>query len=290
MGITGKYLLTLLVSILDKHFNYTEAANTMKYFFLVLPEKALSQIFGLWAQITWPKPVQVFINETFSKMYKINEKEMVGDISDYKSLSDFFIRHLKSTFRPVQNGIVHPCDANLSVSSKITSDTLIQNKKMDYFIDDFLRLSVEDEFFEGHQLTYYLSPKDYHRVHVPVDCKLVSVRHISGKLWPVNLWAVKNIKDLFCVNERLVFKFKTKTYTYFLVMVGALNVGSINISVEGAQFFEKDEETMLDIKVSKAQELGYFNMGSSVVLVLPSKAGSFTSEAPKNVQYGQSIV
>ena len=112
---------------------------------------------------------------------------------------------------------------------------------------------------------------------------------MSGKLWPVNSWAVKNIDQLFCVNERLVFKFKAPTYAYFLVMVGALNVGSINMSIEGTQFYEKDEETVVGRPLSKGEELAYFNMGSSAVLILPQEAGLVTEHGDQKVKLGQSV-
>ena len=160
----------------------------------------------MWARIHWPKPIQVTINSLFAKLYKINTSEAKEPLESFKSLSDFFIRELKDGARPISGEIVHPCDATLSVSAKIKSDTLIQNKLNSYYINDFLRLNVDDQLVDGHQLTYYLSPQDYHRVHVPMDSKLVSIKHISGTLWPVNKWAVKNIDQLFCVNERIVFK------------------------------------------------------------------------------------
>ena len=151
----------------------------MKFIFLVIPEKLLSHLFGLWAQIEWPAPIQLFINTTFANMYKINLSEAIKPIDEFESLSAFFIRHLKPEARPIGEGVVHPCDAYLSVSAKISSDTLIQNKKINYYINDFLRLNEDDNFISGHQLTYYLSPQDYHRVHVPMDSELVSIKHLS---------------------------------------------------------------------------------------------------------------
>ncbi len=261
----------------------------MKFILLVIPEKLLSHLFGLWAKIEWPTPIQVLVNTTFSNMYKINLEEAIKPIDEFKSLSAFFIRHLKPEARPIGDGIVHPCDALLSVSQPIKSDTLIQNKKISYYINDFLRLNEDDNYIDGHQLTYYLSPQDYHRVHVPMDSELVSIKHISGKLWPVNDWAVKNVDQLFCVNERLVFKFKAPTYEYFLVMIGALNVGSINMSVEGTQFYEKDEETLVNRSLKKGDELAYFNMGSSAVLILPKQAGLVFESENKKTKLGESV-
>lgn len=263
--------------------------SLIKAVLLVIPEKLLSHLFGMWAKIEWPAPIQLFINTTFADMYKINLSEAIKPIDEFKSLSAFFIRHLKPEARPLGEGVIHPCDAFLSVSQPIQSDMLIQNKKINYYINDFLRLNEDDNYIDGHQLTYYLSPQDYHRVHVPMDSELVSVKHISGKLWPVNNWAVKNVDQLFCVNERLVFKFKAASFDYFLVMIGALNVGSINMSIEGTQFYEKDEETIVGKPLLKGEELAYFNMGSSAVLILPKQAGHVLEAENKKTKLGDSI-
>ena len=155
------------------------------------------------------------------------------------------------------------------------------------------------EAFQGGQyLTYYLCPRDYHRVHSPVSGKILSCTHVPGKLWPVNPWSVENITQLFAINERTLTLIETDRGLVMVVMVGATNVGKMTMSfdreiVTNASHFRSlnTKEYHPTIDVEKGQELGIFNMGSTViVLTTPSFFANQQPEIVKDhVKYGESL-
>ena len=143
--------------------------------------------------------------------------------------------------------------------------------------------------------TIYLSPKDYHRIHMPLDGSLKSMKYIPGKLFSVNQNTVNNIDQVFARNERLVCYFDTEFGEIALVMVGAIFVGSMQTSWEGqiTPPYSKSVKTFeyknRQIKLSKGDELGRFNMGSTVILLLPCDSPSLNIELGESLKMGQSI-
>jgi len=264
-----------------------------------LPKNHISYLTGLLVHIKFPKPISTLLIKLFSGHYRINEGEAEKPIGEYLSIGDFFIRKLKPGIRPIGEGIVHPVDGDLTQFHTIMSGSLIQAKGLNYSLNKFMLNNESDQIFtNGSVLTYYLCPTDYHRTHSPVDGEIQSICYIPGKLWPVNTWSVNAISELFSVNERVVIWIKTELGMLAYVMVGATNVGKISLSfdeevVTNIRPFRKEpySKTYLSpIAIKKGEELGVFNMGSTVIAVYSEGVGIDINKVKLGpVQMGKSL-
>lgn len=238
-----------------------------------LPNRAISRWVGRILNAKWPEFIRVFALKAFARMYGIKLEEAELPIDKYPTLGALFTRKLKPGIRPILSQWVHPVDGTLTHSGRIRNNMAIQVKRWDYPISTLLG-EQSYAFDGGVYLTYYLSPKDYHRVHSPITGEITSIRHLQGQLWPVNARAVKNVKHLFCVNERLVFRFSTDLGDLALIMVGALNVGNMTVSFDDSfrtnlsghrepilKRYDPPHEVMV------GDELGIFHLGSTVVVL-----------------------
>lgn len=254
----------------------------------ILPKNMLSQIVGRAVAIEYPESVAHGVRDWFIKRYRVNMSEAELSVEQYPTLAKLFTRKLKPGLRPIGEGLVHPCDGALTCAETIDSDSLLQVKGRSYSLSQLLSNSVDASiFYGGSHLIYYLCPTDYHRVHAPIDGEIVSVTHVPGALWPVNDWSVKNIGELFAVNERVIFNFITALGPVALVMVGATNVGQITVSFDSTIVSNCSSRTAKTVKtvkydkpirISKGQEIGIFNMGSTVVMLYGPK---FLNVLPK---------
>ncbi|MCB0349653.1 MAG: phosphatidylserine decarboxylase [Bdellovibrionales bacterium] len=263
----------------------------------VLPKNLLSQAIGSLVSIEHPESLARKARDWFIKRYQINMAEAELPLESYPSISKLFTRKLKPGIRPIGDGIVHPCDAFLSCADEIDYDTLIQAKGKKYSLSKLLANDKAPQIYTGgSHLVYYLCPTDYHRVHSPVDGEVTKVTHVPGKLWPVNVWSVQNIDELFSVNERVIFHIETALGPVELVMVGATNVGKITVSFDeeivsnrvGQSHVPFVKSYLKPIKVSKGDELGVFNMGSTVVMIYPHGMLSVLPRLHK-VKLGESV-
>lgn len=238
----------------------------------LIPKIKLTVFAGLVAGLK-NRRLKNFIILRFIKKYQVNMREaLVEDPTAYACFNDFFIRHLKPTCRPIaQAGIVSPVDGCISEIGRINEGQLIQAKGKYYTVDELLACekSVAQEYVHGQFATLYLSPKDYHRVHMPVDGVLVSMTYIPGSLFSVQPAAVKVIPKLFSRNERLVLFFETQHGPMVVVFVGATIVGAIGTSWHGELqrgaspvSFNYDK-----MAIKQGEELGYFKLGSTVILL-----------------------
>ncbi|MFZ4402467.1 MAG: archaetidylserine decarboxylase [Pseudobdellovibrionaceae bacterium] len=243
-----------------------------------LPRRALSRLVGRIAYWQGPRWLVSWVILLFARAYKINLQEAELNYWQYPSLGDFFIRRLRPGLRPVGPGeILHPSDSVITQAHPVVQGQLIQAKGKKYDLNSFLQdPQGADPFVGGVFLTYYLCPTDYHRVHSPVTGEILKIRHIPGDLWPVNNWSTENISQLFCQNERLVVYIQTPFGVAAVVFVGATNVGSIALSFDtsiqtNANDDQKVQEVVYDppVSVEKGQELGWFRMGSTAVVVYP---------------------
>lgn len=262
----------------------------------LLPKKSLSRSVGQIAQMESPSWFVQNLQEWFIKRYKLNMDEAEKPLSEYKSLGALFTRRLKEGVRPLEPGLVHPCDGELTTMGEVEEGELIQTKGIRYSINEFLKDGTAEETFAGGRfLTYYLCPTDYHRVHSPIDGGVEQVVHVPGALWPVNPWSVENVSQLFAVNERVVFRLNTALGPVAVVMIGATNVGKIEVA------FDSEIQTNVagnkepysktynpSVSVLKGSELGTFHMGSSVVVIFPKGMEQGLPE-PGLVRMGQSL-
>ena len=202
---------------------------------------------------------------------------------DFATFNDFFIRELNAGSRPIdqqQDTIVSPVDGTISATAPIREDVIFQAKGLDYSLGDLLATDLDEarSFVNGNFATIYLAPYNYHRIHAPFAGELLAARFVPGDLFSVNQTTVAKVDGLFRRNERLVMQFKTEHGPAAVIFVGALNVGSITTPWSGEIRPRKQGVIeVLDLSqhstsVEKGDLLGWFNMGSTVILLLPSGA------------------
>ena len=223
------------------------------------------------------------------------------DPESYSSFNTFFTRELSPEARPLsldEHTILCPVDGAVSQVGNIQNDTIIQAKGKSYTLKDLL---VEDElanmFTAGTFATLYLSPKDYHRIHMPLSGKLSRMIYVPGKLFAVNSHTVRVVDSVFARNERVINIFNTDAGPMAMVMVGALNVGSMETVWAGQITPAKDriindtKYSDSDVRLAQGQEMCRFNMGSTVILLFPNDVMQWSSEiaANKGIVMGESI-
>ena len=243
----------------------------------ILPKNDLSHWVGRLVHASVPEPLGRKSVEMFAKAYDIDLSEAELPVESYKTIGELFMRKLKPGARPIANApVVHPADAVVTEGGTIEGGTLIQAKGKTYSVSELLKTGKWSKGFEGGEyMTYYLCPTDYHRVHSPVDGKVVWSSHIPGELWPVNDWSVNAIHNLFAVNERVALVIETPRGRVALVMVAATNVGNMTMTFDtsirttvrpsGRAVSEHVYTPGLDIH--RGDEVGIFRMGSTVVML-----------------------
>ncbi|MCR2802544.1 archaetidylserine decarboxylase [Paenibacillus soyae] len=196
----------------------------------------------------------------FAKLYGIATEEAEKHLHEYKSLNEFFTRRLKPGMRTVHSSpssVASPVDAVITGIGTIHSGTLLGVKGQDYTIDELLGGSSRaSRYHNGFYMVLYLSPTDYHRIHVPVTGRVVEREHLSGKVYPVNEFGLRHMKRVLSRNERLITYIRHERGEAAVVKVGAMNVSSIKYVLP------------LQDDVTKGDELAYFEFGSTVVLLL----------------------
>jgi phosphatidylserine decarboxylase len=240
----------------------------------VLPRKRLSKFVGRWAFKKFPKPLQTQINLAYARFFQINLAETEFPYYDYNSLGEFFIRRLKPSARPIADApMVHPSDSVIVQHGRMNDTVLIQAKGKDYTVEKLIKIpDAKEKYTGGYFLTYYLSPKDYHRVHSPVTGFITQIQYCTGDLWPVNQWALENIPELYLENERIYVEIATEDGPVGVVFVGATNVGSIVLTFD-KKIFTNWKLSNLNkiyqepIAIDKGAELGMFRMGSTIVVL-----------------------
>lgn len=256
---------------------------------------ALSHFTGWLADRRPPGPVLRSAIRAYCRAYDVDLSQVADPIPSFSTFNAFFTRELTADARPVDAAAevaVSPADARLQTVGRVPlSGQLEQIKGRTYRIGALLGDEGEAaEYREGVHATLYLSPRDYHRVHCPIDGVIRSWRHIPGRLFPVNGLAVRHVDGLFTVNERVVIHLESERFgKVALVMVGASNVGRISLSfVDSASSWRRDGPTLTTptapLAIARGDELGRFNLGSTVVLLAAD-----TSLQPAGVVEGQQI-
>jgi phosphatidylserine decarboxylase len=260
---------------------------------------AISRGFGKFADKEFPSFCQNVINKTYVKLLGLDMGEF-NPPHDYKSLNALFTRELvkKREIDMDENSIISPCDSFVTAQGKIKDDLALQIKGFCYSVDELLTDKFKakniKKLHNGEYINFYLSPKDYHRYHIPMDAKVNRVVHIPGALYPVNNTYLNSMPELFVKNERVVVECEHDGKLFYMVLVGALNVGKMTIK------FEKEIETNTDtdeikvydyedITLKKAYELGMFKMGSTVVLLFQKNFVTLEDKLNKKVRFGEKI-
>jgi len=255
----------------------------------VLPKRGLTAFAGRVASrergATTTRLVRWFVGKYGVDMSEAAEP----DITAYASFNDFFTRALKDGARPLAKAdLICPVDGTISQFGRIDHDQIVQAKGHRYSTGALVGgdLSLADTFHDGSFATLYLSPKDYHRIHMPCEGTLVRMIHVPGALFSVNPTTARGVPGLFARNERVVCVFESKVVgTFVLVLVGATIVGSMATvwhgSVNGPRVRQVREwhyaanDAERAITLAQGVEMGRFMLGSTVVLLFPKSALQF---------------
>jgi len=267
----------------------------------VIPQHALSRLVGWFASTEIGFIKDTFITK-FAKKYQVNMDEaLVEDLSSFASFNDFFTRELKDGARPIAEGegvLVSPADGAVSQLGKIELGKVFQAKGRDFSVTTLLGGDSERAatFLNGEFATIYLSPKDYHRVHMPCAGKLLETVYVPGDLFSVNPTTAQGVDGLFARNERLVCMFETEYGPMAMVLVGAMIVAGIETVWSGQvcplpKKAQVQDYTQSEVRLEKGQEMGRFKLGSTVVLCFPEDCVKFLEEikAESPLMMGQAL-
>ena len=252
----------------------------------LLPKYLLTALVFHLARIRLPAVKNALIRG-FLGLYDVRLDEVRDRVpEDFGTFNDFFIRELKEGARPVDpdaRSIVSPADGTLSQAGTLRGNRILQAKGIDYTLEDLLAADLDTarQFAGGAFATIYLAPYNYHRVHAPVDGELTAAHYVPGDLFSVNGMTAAHVPGLFSRNERLNLHFRTAFGPMVVVLVGALNVGSISTPWSGeirprkSGVVETVDLSAAPREIRKGDLLGWFNMGSTVILLLPANSCSW---------------
>lgn len=232
-------------------------------------KRRLSLLVGWAADRRVPKFLRGPIYGTYAKFTGADLTEMQGSPRDHSCLGSFFVRRLRDgvrTWDPDPGRLPSPVDCMVQASSRVTSGEVIEAKGRTYPIRDLLAGVGEDVELEGgHQFTLYLGPKDYHRIHSPLGARLVESRHVAGDRYSVQP-SVLAKRRVLPINERVVLRLESDHGPFFMVLVGALIVGRIRVVGVEPMFAGQVDPPR---PFARGEEIGRFEMGSTVVMVTP---------------------
>ncbi len=253
----------------------------------LIPKQALTALAGKFASAalggTTTRVIRWFIAR-----YGVNMSEALNpDIASYPTFNDFFTRALKPDARPLATADwICPVDGAISQFGAIENEQIFQAKGHHYTTTALVGgdTTLAAEFTNGHFATLYLSPKDYHRIHMPCDGKLTRMIHVPGDLFSVNPTTARGVPGLFARNERVVCVFDTAHGPFVLVLVGATIVGSMATVWHGMVNPPRVGEIRdwryadKNITLKKGDEMGRFLLGSTVVMLWPKSALTFNAQ------------
>jgi len=280
---------------LGKHTDFTQEskfAGSLKTIpQYLLPHFAVTKL-AYWITHSKLKPLKNFIIRWFVRHYRVDmslaENE---DPTSYQNFNHFFTRPLKPLVRPLcdePNSVACPVDGTISQMGTIEADRIFQAKGHSFTLGPLLayRSPWVENFHDGQFVTIYLSPKDYHRIHMPIDGTLKQMSYVPGTLFSVSPLTTRMVPDLFARNERVLCFFETAVGPMALIMVGAMIVGSIETTWQGKISPPHGKETKHwqynspythpsrsgPYHLRKGAEVGRFNMGSTIILLFKKNA------------------
>lgn len=269
----------------------------------LLPKQAITSFAGKLANLrggaTTTKVIAWFVQR-----YQVNMAEAANpDISSYATFNDFFTRPLKANARPIADAdFICPVDGAISQLGNIKQDQIIQAKNHHYSSLTLLagNQALANKFHNGSFVCLYLSPKDYHRIHMPCDGTLKSMAYVPGDLFSVNPNTAANVPNLFARNERVVCEFESAQHgTVVMVLVGATIVGSMatvwhdspNKVINPPRSKNIRNWSYENIALKKGDEMGRFLLGSTVVMLFEKDALQFNSDwqPARAIKFGENM-
>ena len=266
----------------------------------LMPKLAMTRLAGLVASAEWGA-VTTWVIKRFVKRYNVNMNEAAhADPAHYKSFNEFFTRPLKDGVRPLSRSEwVCPVDGAISQCGAIERDQIFQAKGHHYSTRALVGgdAALAAQFQNGQFATLYLSPRDYHRIHMPMAGKLLRMIHVPGDLFSVNPTTARGVPGLFARNERVVCEFETEKGPMVLVLVGATIVGSMATVWHGqvnpprpgtVREWRYDSQ---DVRLQKGEEMGRFLLGSTVVMLFPENSLQFPGDwiSMRPLQMGEAM-
>jgi phosphatidylserine decarboxylase len=263
------------------------------------PKSMFSGIVGWGARRKLPRSLRAPIYQAFANAVGAELGEVECELSEYGSLGAFFARGLKPGARvlPADEQLwAAPCDCFVAEAGLLRGRA-IEAKGRSFSIpallsSERLALALED----GEFVTLYLSPKDYHRVHAPIDCQLVGYQYIPGSLYPVGPFCLDHIDNIFSMNERLVLEFECREGIFAMVMVGAAGVGNLCLSQPELQSrFLRHSATRQAVRLEtpismrRGEEVGAFELGSTVILCAPPRTVELSACIGDSLRFGDAI-
>jgi len=267
------------------------------FFQHTMPKRLLTEFLGKLANTKGGGLTTSFI-KYFIKRYGVNMSEAVeSDPAFYSSFNHFFTREIKKSVRPMASAdLVSPVDGAISQIGAINVDQVFQAKGKSFTTTALLGGDsvLASQFENGVFATLYLSPKDYHRIHMPCQGRLKKMIYVPGDLYSVNPLTARTIDQLFARNERVVCVFEGERGPFVMVLVGATVVGSMktawhgvvnNPRLDGVHKWEYDGSLVLE----QGQEMGQFLLGSTVVMLFPEASYAFQSswQPERSIQLGE---
>ena len=259
----------------------------------------LSTGFGKFASKPFSKPVQKFVNNSYVKLMGLDMTEF-DNPANYPTLNKLFTRSFITAKEITEDEsiMISPVDALVTDFGEITEGRAYQIKGMEYDISELFgehHKEASTAVEGGEFVNLYLSPKDYHRYHTPDKLNIKSLTHIPGKLYPVNFPLLRNKKNLFIENERVIIECTDqKDNVFVMVLVGALNVGKMVVTFEdsintNSDIREPQHYTYENLTLEKGELFGWFEMGSTILLF--SQKGVYTPslEINQKVKFTENI-
>jgi phosphatidylserine decarboxylase len=250
------------------------------------PKGTLSRGIGWVAQRRVPRPLRRAVYGGFARYVGADLSALDRPIESFERFDEFFTRPLRPGARPIADGegtVVSPVDGVVSESGEADGGRIIQCKGRDYTIAGLLADSIEARAFEGGSFaTIYLAPRDYHRIHSPVEGRVTGYRHIPGAFFPVNPMSVRNVAGLFSINERLVTYLDSDVGRVAVVAVAATGVGHITVAYDREVRTHRPgpagrhgwaQRYAPPRPLPRGAELGMFHLGSTVIVLFePGRA------------------
>jgi phosphatidylserine decarboxylase len=268
---------------------------------------AYSAVVGWSATRELPSRLRGLAYRAFARAVGANLDEVELDLARYPSLGDFFARRLRHGARavdPAPGAIISPCDGVVAARGTADAGTLVQAKGRLYQLAELVADgALAARLTGGPYATIYLSPRDYHRVHAPVDAQILGYDYLPGALWPVNPRVAARRNGLLARNERVVIRMNAGALgRVALVMVGASGVGNIRLApalgggvgplVESASWRAAREPRRVElsgVSVARGDELGAFRLGSTVVLVFEPRSVELAGQVGDALRFGQRL-
>ena len=251
----------------------------------LVPQHLLSRFTGWLAELESPVGLKNWAIRTFADHFDVDMSEAAEPtLAAYPNFNAFFTRALKEGARPIADvDLVCPADGAISQLGQIDQGRIFQAKGQSYSAAELLADYHRAEAFRhGSFATIYLSPRDYHRVHMPVAGDLSATAYVPGDLYSVNQVTAENIERLFSRNERLVCHFDTERGPMAMVLVGAMVVAGIETVWSGQEAPPPEQPLKVEYRnlpdpvvLDKGEEMGRFKLGSTVILLFPEGAMEF---------------